>query len=498
MKRYCPNLFLDGSQPSYGPPHLGLADASTDCKFEIVSNQTAAKIYGGIASPQPSAPSPQSSKPAPRETSPASKGLSSQWSAALQTVLDQPPARFPHTLMLGGIAFCGLFAAWTWFGSIQEVSHAQGKLVPQGEVYKVQPVTQGEIAKILAKEGQHIKKGDVIAELDSRLATTEVDRLQQSLSAYRLQLLQTQGIIEQMRLGLKTRQAIAAAESREQEVAIAQAEASAQTSQNVLGQLQVETAAYKARLERLNPLLEEGAIAKDRIFEVEQTLREQNRTVTQQQGELKQSLTEADRLQAGLAQRQAEGQQSELEAIQRIQQLQIEASTLQAKIVEAETLLKTAQTQLEQLYLYAPVNGVISSLKIKNRGEVTQPAQTVAEIMPDHVPLVLSAVLPNREAGTVQTGMTVQIKFDAFPYQEYGVVSGKVISISPNAEVDERIGAVYRVKIALDRKVVTHEGRTIELKAGQTAQAEIITRRRRIIEILLDPIQQLREGGINL
>jgi HlyD family type I secretion membrane fusion protein len=496
MKRYCPNL-SSGSQPSHSYFQRELVDVSTDSSFEIVSNQTAAKIYGGIASPQPSTPPQQPPQPAPREKSPT-KGLSSPWSAALQNVLDRPPASFPHTLMLGGIAFCGLFAAWTWFGSIQEVSHAQGKLVPQGEVYKVQPVTQGEIAKIIVKEGQHIKKGDVIAELDSRLAATEVDRLQQSLSAYRLQLLQTQGIIEQTQLGLKTQRAIAAAEAREQEVAIAQAKAKAQTSQNVLGQLQLETGAYKARLERLQPLLEEGAIAKDRIFEVEQTLREQNRSVTQQQGDLKQSLTEADRLQAGLAQRQAEGQQSELEAIQRIQQLQIEASTLKAKIAETETLLKTARTQLEQLYLYAPVNGVISSLKIKNKGEVTQPAQTVAEIMPDHVPLVLSAVLPNREAGTVQTGMKVQIKFDAFPYQEYGVVPGKVISISPDAEVDERIGAVYQVKIALDRKAVTHEGRTIELKAGQTAQAEIVTRRRRIIDILLDPIQKLREGGINL
>jgi hemolysin D len=461
--------------------------------LEVLSNQQAAQISGGIASPQAPPPSPRpSANPA------TSKHPSSQWSTALQTLLDQPPANFPRVLMLGGLSFCALFTAWAWFSRVQEVSYAQGQLVPQGEVYKVQPVTQGEIAKILAQEGQYVEAGGVIAQFDTRLANAEVDRLQQSLSAYQFQLLQTKGLIKQTQFGLDIQQSITDAQAKEQEVAIAQAKASAQTTQDILNQLNVEAEAYEDRLTRLQPLIEAGAFARDRLFELEQTMREHQRTVIQNQGQLKQSATEAERLQAQLDQTQAEGQQNVLAMQERIKKLELEAAQLQAKIIETETLLKAAQTKLEQMYLYAPVNGTVSSLKLKNSGEVIQPGQTVAEITPEQAPLILSARLPNREAGLVQVNMKAQVKFDAFPYQEYGVVSGRVIAISPDAETDEHGNAAYRLKIALDRKSVVHEGRTVQLKPGQTAQAEVITRQRRVIDILLDPIKKLREGGINL
>lgn len=330
------------------------------------------------------------------------------------------------------------------------------------------------------------------------MANAEVDRLQQSLSAYRLQLLQTQGIIKQTQFGLDIQQAITTAQAEEQEAAIAQAKASTQTTQTILGQLQVEAEAYEERLARLQPLIEAGAFAKDRLFELEQTLRQHHRTVIQHQGQLKQSTTEAERLQAQLVQTQAKGKQDLLQMQERIQKLELEAAQLQAKITETETLLKAAQTKLEQMYLYAPVNGTISTLKLKNSGEVIQPGQTVAEITPERAPLILSALVPNHEAGLVQVNMKAQVKFDAFPYQEYGIVPGRVIAISPDAETDERGNAVYRLKIALDRKAVVHEGRTVQLKPGQTAQAEVVTRQRRLLDIFLDPIKKLREAGINL
>jgi HlyD family secretion protein len=110
---------------------------------------------------------------------------------------------------------------------------------------------------------------------------------------------------------------------------------------------------------------------------------------------------------------------------------------------------------------------------------------------------MLSAVLPNRDAGFVREGMDVQIKFDAFPYQDYGIVSGTVTSISPDTKVDEKLGAVYTVEIALESSSAIAAQR-MQLKAGQTASAEIITRQRRIIDIFLDPIKKLQQGGINL
>ncbi|MBD3884480.1 HlyD family efflux transporter periplasmic adaptor subunit [Phormidium tenue FACHB-886] len=480
-----------------------IQDLETEPFLEPLWSNRAGAIYGGIVSAEKppekavertlEVACPQSS------AAPASpKTLPAYWSTSLQTILDQPPSALPRNLVMGGFAFCCILGAWAWFGQIHEVSRAQGRLVPQGEVYKIQPVTQSEIAQIKVREGQSVKAGQVIAELDNRLAVAEVERLEQSLAAYQLQLIQTEGLIDRTRLEAETRQAIAAAEVQAQAAAIAQAEAKAATYEKTLPQLQAESAAYEARLARLQPLVMEGAIAEDHLFEVEQVLRQRQQAMTQSQGDLEQAFAESDRLQAGWIEKQAQARKSALEAQQKLQQLKLEATQVQAKITETETQLRAAQTKLKQMALHAPVTGTITALKIRNIGEVAQPGQTIAEISPAGAPLVLSALLPSREAGLVETGMKVQMKFDAFPYQDYGMISGKVTSISPDAEVHEQLGAVYKVEVALDRHAVTHNQQTVLFKPGETASAEIIVRQRRIMDVLLDPFTQLQKGGISL
>lgn len=460
--------------------------------LEILPDREAAVIHGGSAAPI--------GKPSPRLDTVVARPqkASASWSPALQNVLDQPSSNLPVQLMIAGLLFSCVFAAWAWLGRIQDVSYAQGRLVPEGEVYKIQPATQGEIAQLAVAEGERVKAGQVIAVLDNRLAEAEVDRLEQSLTDYHLQLAKTQGLTEKTRLEVETRRAITQAKTQAQEVAINQTQVNIATHQEILKQLEAKETAYETRLARLQPLADAGAVAQEFIFDAEQSLREQYITAARSQGELQQAHEEAKRLQAELAQQQAEGQQSELEAQQRLQQLDVEAATLQAKMTETENLLKAARTQLEQMYLYAPVAGIVSSLMTRNIGEVAQPGQTIAEIAPDNVPLVLSATVPDREAGFVKVGMPVQVKFDAFPFQEYGIVAGKVVSISPDATVDQQRGALYRVEIALEEDKTVRPNQALSFKAGQTATAEIVTGERRILDVLLDPIKKLQKEGINL
>ncbi|QZZ21094.1 HlyD family efflux transporter periplasmic adaptor subunit [Leptothermofonsia sichuanensis E412] len=422
----------------------------------------------------------------------------SYWSKSLQAVLDQPPASFPNRLILGGIVFSGIFTAWAWFGQVQQVGRAQGRLVPQGDVYRVQPASQGEISKITVKEGQRVYAGQVLVECDSRLDAAEVERLEKQLLAFRLEWVQTQGLIEQAQLGVKTRQAITKADTHSQQIGIHQAQNAVATNQVFLTNLQSDYAAHEARVARLKPLVEQGVLSEEHLFQAEQVLRDRQRSLTQSQGELQKSLIEAERLQSILEKQEAEGKQIELEAEQQLKKLMMQANQLQAKITETKMLLDKARTNLDQKFLYAPINGIVSSLNVQNVGEIAQPGQTIVEIAPADAPLVLSALLPNQEAGLVKEGMPVQIKLDAFPYQDYGVISGKVTSISPDAKLDEHLGAVYRVEIALEQDVITHNDRKISLKTGQTATAEILIRQRRIIDILLDPIRQIQQGGITL
>ncbi|MBW4647666.1 MAG: HlyD family efflux transporter periplasmic adaptor subunit [Kastovskya adunca ATA6-11-RM4] len=500
-----------------------------------------ASIYGGVAS---------RALPVP-ETSTAT----TQWSSSVQTLLDQPPATLPFRLIVGGMIFSVAFGAWAWFGQIEDVGKAQGQLVPQGKTYKVHPIEAGKVTAVAVKEGETVRQGQVLAELDTELAQKEVDRLQQLLSAYQTELGQKQSLLEQMGLSAQTRTAIASADLGAQRSAIAQAREKAATTRRLLAQLGTESTAYQERrtrlkpltstlqerlqqlrteeaahqqrLERLKTLGKEGAISQEYIFQAEQALRDTQQRITQSQlqeetstneqlfqaeqslrdrtsaittseGELASALEEVERSQSEFARKQAEGRNIKNEAEEQIQQLKVEITQLEAKIAETKNLLVSAQAKLQQRFLYAPVDGVVLSLNLQNTGEVVQPGQTLAEIAPQKVPLVLSAVLPNQEAGFVEKGMSVQVKFDAYPYQDYGIIPGKVVSISSDAKADERLGAVYRVEVALDRNYVTAQQEKIFFKAGQTATADIIIRRRRIADVLFDPLKQLQKGGINL
>lgn len=534
------------------------------------------------------------------------------WSASLQSVLDQPSVSFPQKLILGGMIFSVAFAAWATFGKIDQVGHAQGKLVPKGAVYKIHPTEPGKIINLAIKEGQKVKAGQLLAELDPETASSEVERLDKILDAYQIQLVQQISSIERTRLEAQASKAIAEADKRGAQAAIDRARASVATTQSqieqlqadvvfqqarqqqlkplekniqdlvsqlqtdinsqqgrrdrvkplqrktqeLLGQLQAKVAAHKERIGRLKPLVDEGALSKDvlfqaeealresenavirsqlgeesqandrafeveqtvrdrqtaqirsqlsdatvvkeRLFEVEQSLRDRTSAISKTQGELTQQLAEVDRLQAQAQSQQATARQTQLEKEQKIQQLEMELNQVKSKIAETQTMLAQAKNKLKQRFLYAPVNGVISALNVHNTGEVVQPGQTIAEMTPNQAPLVLEVSLPNREAGFVKTGMPVQVKFDAFPYQNYGVVSGKVVSISPDAKTDERLGVFYRVEVSIDRDSVKANNQSWKLKAGQTASAEIVIRQRSIADILLDPLKQLQKGGMSL
>lgn len=505
-------------------------------------------IYGGDASTAPSdfyLGMPISAK----------SEISNRWSPSLNSLLEQPPATFGLRLIIGGLAFCVVVGSWAWLGSIEEVGHAQGKLVPKGATYKIQPIELGKVSYVAVKEGNEVKAGQILVEFDTELAQKEVERLEQMLIGYKLEQSQKQALLEKVQLEAQTQSAIALAEERGQRAAINLAQEKVATARQLLLQQQAESTAYQARktslqplllkvsehnqqlrteelarqeqIDRLKPLALEGAISQEYVFQAEQSLRETQQRMTQNQlqevastheqlfqadqslrnleaqitknqGDLATAFREAERLQAELVQKQAQAKQIQLESLQRQQQLAVEMTQIEAKMKETENLIASAQAKLKNRYLKAPVDGVVFSLENIKPGEVIDAGKVVAEIAPNNVPLVLSAVLPNREAGFVKLGMPVQIKLDAYPYQDYGIVSGTVTKLSEDTKSDEKLGQVYNVEVQLQENHVTEKHQPVYFKAGQTASADIITRRQRIIDVVLEPIRKIQSDGIKM
>ena len=420
------------------------------------------------------------------------------WSESFQTVLEHPPSMLPFRLILGGIAFLCIFSLWAVFGRIEEVGQAQGKLVPEGETFKVQPSEAGTVVNIAIEEGEIVERGQLIAELDSQVAQAEVERLQEVLASYRQQLEQNQLTTAELARENQSRLEIANAMVDAQTVVLEQNQREILATRELLSLQELEIASHRDRLENLRPSFDEGVISREYLFGAEQAYSERMSANTLSRGDLERLVVETQKLQAELDQKQAEVDRIQSESHQRMQELEVKATQLQADVAETETHLNTARVQLDLLFLRSPVDGVVSALNIRNIGEVAQQGETLAEVAPEEAPLILVAALPDREAGFIEVGMPAQIKLDAFPYQDFGIIRGTVNSVSPDTENHEEMGAVYQVEISLEQTHIFNNGHNIDLKAGQTGQAEIIIRQQRIIDVLLDPIQRLQGDGLSM
>jgi hemolysin D len=420
-----------------------------------------------------------------------------QWSPALQTILDQPASSLPGYLWSAGFLFTVVFGAWAWLGSVDEVAKASGKLKPQGEVIRVNPLEMGRVARVNVREGSIVRAGDVLFELDTELIDREVERLETVRQSNIAQQLQLQTIAKQVQLEAQTKEAIAQTTFDAQQAALSQQKTLVASRKEFLVQLGVDASAQSERLDRLRFYVKEGAIAKEMLFQGESGLRDRQRSMTETQGSVQQALAEIHNLNVGLVQKRAEAQQINLAAQQQIEQMRLQITELQAKINETKVMISAAKASRKQRFIYAPASGKILTLNTKNRGEVLQPGQNMAEIAPKAMPIVLSTLIPSRQAGFIKVGMAVKVKLDAYPYQDYGILPGRVVSLSPDSKPVEGMGEVYRLDVSLNKDFINVRGHKTILQPGQTATAEIITRHRRILDVLVDPIKKLK-GGVSL
>ena len=117
-----------------------------------------------------------------------------------------------------------------------------------------------------------------------------------------------------------------------------------------------------------------------------------------------------------------------------------------------------------------------------------QPSDELLSIVPDGEALILEANVQNQDVGFVRSGMRIKIKLATFPYQEFGMIEGIISRVSPNAVKQPNGGSVFPVQVQSKQCTVRTHDREVWLSPGMAASAEIVTRQKTVISLLLDPI----------
>jgi membrane fusion protein len=146
----------------------------------------------------------------------------------------------------------------------------------------------------------------------------------------------------------------------------------------------------------------------------------------------------------------------------------------------------------------APAAGRISTLQA-TLGQFADPRRLQMEIVPNDSVLQAELFVPTRAIGFVQPGQEVRILYEAFPYQQFGTYSGRVLTISQTILTKsdtfgpiELKEPVYKITVALDRPDIDAYGRKIPLQADMLLRADIILERRSLVRWLLDPLLSVR------
>jgi hemolysin D len=441
--------------------------------------------------------------------------------AALE-IMEKPPSPGLRILML---LLCGLFTLallWSFVGRVDVVAVATGRTLPIANVKLIQPIEIGVVRAIHVRNGQRVRRGQLLIELDPTTAAGQESQATQGLLAANVVrsrnaalLAHLQGRPAVFRAPPGTPADVAATQAELVRSKVAEYESERRTLIQNRAERAAELAGTSAEIAKLRqtlPLMERqlearrelagrGHFSQLRVLEYEQARIEHIQNIEVQEAAAARARAAIGTIDASLStlrERFAEEAATEL------------AGAENDSSVQAQELRMTARRrQLQQLV--APVDGIVQQLVVHTVGGVVQPAQPLMVVVPVDGEIAVDAQVLNRDIGFVREGQPVRVKLEAFPFTDYGIVEGVVETISrdavpseaqqseqqnANARAAPTPSLVYGARIRLLRNYVTVAGRRQPIGPGMAVQAEIRTGRRRIIQYLLSPISQaIDEAG---
>jgi hemolysin D len=483
---------------------------------------------------KPSRETSQGAAPNVRNAVPSSrtnKGLDKHELAFLPAALEiveTPPSPVGRTIVFSIIALFCLALLWAFFGQVDIVASATGKIIPTGHTKVIQPFETGVVRAIHVHDGQAVREGEVLIELDPTMNQAETSHLESDLIAAELDVARLRAALsdgdvlanfdppEGAPAGLvATQRKFLADQAAEQQAKLAvldrqraQKEAERATIAATVDKLEASLPVLQERVEMRKTLYEHSTGSKASYLELLHPFVEEQQELNVQ----KSKISEADSAIAAIIEERAHTDaQYRRERFSELVEAERKARGLRDDMVKAQHRI-----QLQQLV--APVAGTVQQLSVHTVGGVVTPAQALLVVVPADSHLEIEAMVLNRDIGFVHAGQDAQIKIDTFNFSRYGLLHGKVLSVSPDAIThdkpqdktgkDDTRGAenatsepnghelVYAARVSLDHGQMQVDDRLVNLSPGMAVTVEIKTGTRRIISYLLSPLARYTHDSL--
>lgn len=363
---------------------------------------------------------------------------------------------------------------WSIVGRIDIIVNAQGKIVPSGRTKTIASVEIASVHALHVQEGQAVKAGDLLVELDARASDSERDKAVGDAQLARLQAARSRALLD-------------AIDRAKAPVLPPVDEVPIERWREAQQYLQDQWRDYTAKLTRLDgeirryaealPLAAQRARDYADLASSHDVARHAYLEKEQARVDLEGQLIDARNQKTALTAETRRVAQDTLNDAKKV-------------FGQSSEDAKRAGVHSELLKLVAPVDGTVQQLTVHTVGGVVPAAQPLMQIVPQQSVVEVEAFMENKDVGFVQEGQEAQVKIDTFEYTKYGTVPAHVTHVSRDAIEDEKKGLIYSVKVVLDRSTLDVDGKQVALTPGMSATVDIKTGTRRVIEYVLSPLIQ--------
>lgn len=391
---------------------------------------------------------------------------------------------------------------WAYFAQIDEIVRSNGRVVASSENQMIQNLEGGIIKEILVKEGDIVKKGQILIKIDN----------QKSESTYQSANIKS--------LELTARIIRLSSEANNMPFVITDT-----INKELIPYIQREQTLHEKNLIQIQTKID---ILNEQLIQKENDLHEAKSSLKYLKNEYRLITEEVDiaeplvkkgirsRVDFLKLQREANNIKKELDSVN-ISIPKIESAKLEIKNkidevyngfkTEAQEELnksnaelarsnasKTAfKDQVQRTNVYSPTNGIIQKLFLNTIAGVIKPGENLVEIVPTDDNLLIEAKIKPADIAFIYYKQKAKVKFTAYDYSIYGGLDGEVIKISADTEIDEDKKSYYMVHIQTTRNHLKKGEQLLPIIPGMVVNVDILTGKKTILDYILKPILKAKE-----
>lgn len=427
----------------------------------------------------------------------------------------------PSGLMRSTILIiCALLIAgiiWSFFGRVDVIVRATGTVRPESEQYRVQTPIKGELIDIYVAEGMPVAKGDILARVNSpqaiELAGQAVAADVQYVNAQRaykqfperkkvleIQLKAIKSKLEADQLAHDKRVAGTIAQlAEEQSIKLQKARAKLAKSKEARDHAKTVLDSH----ERLFSSPGGGGISRqqvaekrkdynDKLLDYQLALAEIGEFEVTLSKEYAKKNAEIEQKSQELLSTEAQYESLILELSQAEQKIESDLRMTRAKALSSAQISYDDIDENNYLRLRAPMDGIVTQLIYKQVGISIGDKTPILLLAPEDARKVLEIQILEKDRAFLKTGMPVKVKVNAFSYQRYGFLAGELEYIAPVTTRNNQTKKVYyKGRIRLEKDYFMINEVHTPIRYGMGANAEILVRKRRLVDLALDPLRNI-------